>query len=232
MPSLVLASYILIHVSSNGHSTAHRSISSAASAVRGMNQWARYVPQIAALEEPLKLQSDFDLKKSSLSLRYRARSGEPLDRLLVEAFALVREAGRRRLNMRHFDVQLLGGAAVHHNSIVEMQTGEGKTLTATLPLYLAALEGKGAHLATVNDYLAKRDADRMRPLYEALGMKVGCIQSANAASRSRQAIRVRHHLRHGQRDGLRFPSRSAAQAADQRRPTRLVRRDARPGRQR
>jgi preprotein translocase subunit SecA len=143
----------------------------------GLAQWSRYVSQIAALEEPLTQQSDYDLKKASLSLRYRARSGEPLERLLVEAFALVREAGRRRLNMRHFDVQLLGGAAVHHNSIVEMQTGEGKTLTATLPLYLAALEGKGAHLATVNDYLAKRDADWMRPLYEILGMKVGCIQS-------------------------------------------------------
>ena len=140
-------------------------------------QWSRYIPQIAALEEPLTKQSDFDLKKTSLSLRYRARSGEPLEKLLVEAYALVREAGRRRLNMRHFDVQLLGGAAVHHNSIVEMQTGEGKTLTATLPLYLAALGGKGAHLATVNDYLAQRDADSMRPLYELLGMKVGCIQS-------------------------------------------------------
>ncbi|MEX0613637.1 MAG: preprotein translocase subunit SecA, partial [Pirellulales bacterium] len=139
-------------------------------------QWAAYIPRIATLEEPLMQQSDFDLKKTSLSLRYRARSGEPLERLLVEAFALVREAGRRKLNMRHFDVQLLGGAAVHYNSIVEMQTGEGKTLTATLPLYLAALEGKGAHLATVNDYLAKRDADWMRPIYELLGMKVGCIQ--------------------------------------------------------
>ena len=152
-----------------------------------ISQWARYVPQISALEEPLKSQPDFDLKKTSLSLRYRARSGEPLDRLLVEAFALVREAGRRKLNMRHFDVQLLGGTAVHHNSIVEMQTGEGKTLTATLPLYLAALEGKGAHLATVNDYLAKRDADWMRPLYEALGMKVGCIQSQmQQADRAKQ----------------------------------------------
>jgi preprotein translocase subunit SecA len=140
-------------------------------------RWAGYVPRIAALEEPLMKQSDFELKKTSLSLRYRARSGEPLERLLVEAFALVREAGRRRLNMRHFDVQLLGGAAVHNNSIVEMQTGEGKTLTATLPLYLAALEGKGAHLATVNDYLAQRDADWMRPIYELLGMKVGCIQA-------------------------------------------------------
>ena len=192
-----------------------------------MSQWSRYIPQIAALEEPLKAQIDFDLKKTSLSLRYRARSGEPLDRLLVEAFALVREAGRRRLNMRHFDVQLLGGAAVHHNSIVEMQTGEGKTLTATLPLYLAALEGKGAHLATVNDYLAKRDADWMRPLYEALGMKVGCIQSSDAAGRPREAIRLRHHLRHGQRNGLRLPSRSFAQAANQRRAARLVRRHAR-----
>src|SRR6188768_2699557 len=162
--------------STNGFSSR---ISSLLGGLRGshMSQWGRYVPQIAALEEPLKAQPDFDLKKTSLSLRYRARSGEPLDRLLVEAFALVREAGRRRLNMRHFDVQLLGGAAVHHNSIVEMQTGEGKPLTATLPLYLAALEGKGAHLATVNDYLAKRDADQMRPIYETLGMKVGCIQS-------------------------------------------------------
>jgi preprotein translocase subunit SecA len=140
-------------------------------------QWSAYVPRIAALEDSLMQQNDFDLKKMSLSLRYRARSGESLDDLLVEAFALVREAGRRRLNMRHFDVQLLGGAAVHHNSIAEMQTGEGKTLTATLPLYLAALEGKGAHLATVNDYLAKRDAEWMRPLYELLGLKVGCIQT-------------------------------------------------------
>ena len=147
-------------------------------AVRGrLAEWQGYVPQIAALEDGLMAQSDYDLKKLSLSLRYRARSGEPLEKLLVEAFALVREAGRRRLNMRHFDVQLLGGAAVHFNSIVEMQTGEGKTLTATLPMYLAALEGKGAHLATVNDYLAKRDADQMRPLYELLGMKIGCIQS-------------------------------------------------------
>jgi len=146
--------------------------------VRGrLSDWSTLVPRVAALEEGLIPQSDYDLKKMSLSLRYRARSGEPLERLLVEAFALVREAGRRKLNMRHFDVQLLGGAAVHFKSIVEMQTGEGKTLTATLPLYLAALEGKGAHLATVNDYLAKRDSDWMRPVYETLGMKVGCIQS-------------------------------------------------------
>jgi preprotein translocase subunit SecA len=170
----------------NGHSPRISKIFGGRAGSR-MSQWARYVPQIGALEEPLKQQNDFDLKKASLSLRYRARSGEPLERLLVEAFALVREAGRRKINMRHFDVQLLGGAAVHHNSIVEMQTGEGKTLTATLPLYLAALEGKGAHLATVNDYLAKRDADWMRPIYETLGMKVGCIQQQmQQADRAKQ----------------------------------------------
>src|SRR5690606_20233181 len=124
-------------------------------------RWAACLPQIAALEPDLQKLADHQLRKESLGLRYRARSGEPLDRLLVEAFALVREAGRRKLGMRHFDVQLLGGAAVHHRSIVEMQTGEGKTLTATLPMYLAAIEGKGAHLATVNDYLARRDAEWM-----------------------------------------------------------------------
>ena len=136
-------------------------------------QWAPLIPAIGDLEPGLQALSDYELRKQSLSLRYRARSGEPLNTLLIEAYALVREAGRRTVKMRHFDVQLLGGIAAHHNSIIEMQTGEGKTLTATMPLYLAALEGKGAHLATVNDYLAQRDADWMRPLYEALGMTLG-----------------------------------------------------------
>jgi preprotein translocase subunit SecA len=146
--------------------------------VRGrLAQWAPLIPAIGDLEPGLQALSDYELRKQSLSLRYRARSGEPLNTLLVEAYALVREAGRRTVEMRHFDVQLLGGIAAHHNSIIEMQTGEGKTLTATMPLYLAALEGKGAHLATVNDYLAQRDADWMRPLYEALGMTLGCIQN-------------------------------------------------------
>jgi len=131
---------------------------------------------VPAFEDDLKQLPEHDLRKASLGLRYRARSGETLDKLLVEAFALVREAGRRTLGMRHFDVQIVGGAAMHHRSIIEMQTGEGKTLTATLPLYLAALDGKGAHLATVNDYLARRDAEWMEPIYKALGMKVGIIQ--------------------------------------------------------
>jgi preprotein translocase subunit SecA len=150
-------------------------------------RWAAILPQITGQEPRLVGLGDPALRKESLGLRYRARSGEPLDRLLVDAFALVREAGRRRLGMRHFEVQLLGGAAIHHRSIVEMQTGEGKTLTATLPLYLAALEGKGAHLATVNDYLARRDAEWMGPIYDALGMTVGVIQGQMPQEARRKA---------------------------------------------
>jgi len=140
-------------------------------------RWSLLLPKIASLEPELKELTDYDLRKRSLSLRYRARSGEPLARLLTEAFALVREAGRRTISMRHFDVQILGGIAMFNRSIVEMQTGEGKTLTATLPMYLYALEGKGCCLATVNDYLAKRDAEWMTPIYKALGVSVGVIQT-------------------------------------------------------
>jgi preprotein translocase subunit SecA len=152
-----------------------------------LGRWAALVPQVGALEEKLKSLDDRELRKESLSLKYRAKSGESLARLLPEAYALVREAGRRTLNMRHFDVQILGGVALFHRSIAEMQTGEGKTLTATLPLYLMSLEGKGAHLATVNDYLAKRDADWMRPIYELLGVSVGVIQTPDTSDQRRQA---------------------------------------------
>ncbi len=130
---------------------------------------------------------DQELLKRSLGLRYRVRSQEPLDRILPEAFALVREAGRRKLGMRHFDVQMLGGIAMHHRSVAEMQTGEGKTLTATLPLYLQALAGKGALLATVNDYLAGRDAKQMRPIYETLGLSVGVIETKMQQPQRRKA---------------------------------------------
>jgi len=142
-----------------------------------LSRWQQLVPRIGALEPELMKLSDEQLRKRSLSLRYRAKSGEPLSHLLIEAYALVREAARRTLNMRHFDVQLLGGIAMFHHSIAEMQTGEGKTLTATLPMYLNALVGKACHLATVNDYLARRDADWMAPIYRALGMTVGVIET-------------------------------------------------------
>jgi preprotein translocase subunit SecA len=144
---------------------------------RRLAKYAQVLPQIEKFGEEIFSQSDAELRKRSLALRYRAKSRESLGRLLPEAYALVREAGKRTLNMRHFDVQLLGGTALHYRAIAEMQTGEGKTLTATLPLYLAALSGHGAHLATVNDYLAKRDAEWMRPIYELLGISVGVIQT-------------------------------------------------------
>ena len=149
--------------------------------------WSYELDRVNALEPKFQKLSDGELRKYSLSLRYRARSGEPLAKLLPEAYALVREAGSRTLGMRHFDVQILGGIAIFNRSIVEMQTGEGKTLTATAPMYLRALAGKGALLATVNDYLAARDAALMGPIYQALGMKVGVIQSQQPTDQRRAA---------------------------------------------
>jgi preprotein translocase subunit SecA len=150
-------------------------------------RWATLVPKINALEPELLKLNDQQLRKRSLSLQYRAKSGEPLSRLLVEGFALVREAGRRTIAMRHFDVQLLGGIAMFYKSIVEMQTGEGKTLAATLPLYLNALVGRGCHLATVNDYLARRDAEWMGPIYQALGLTVGVVETQMSQDARRKA---------------------------------------------
>ncbi len=150
-------------------------------------RWSTVLPKIASYEEEFQQLNAYDLRKRSLSLRYRVKSHEPVDHILPEAFALVREAGRRSVDMRHFDVQMLGGIAMHYRSIAEMQTVEGKTLTATLTLYLAALEGKGAHLATVNDYLARRDAEWMRPLYESLGITVGVVETKMTQPQRRKA---------------------------------------------
>ncbi|MFO0914950.1 MAG: preprotein translocase subunit SecA [Pirellulales bacterium] len=152
-----------------------------------LNSWAALVPEIDRWGEYFVGQSDTDLRRESLSLRYQAKSGEPLELLLPPAYALVREAGARTLGMRHFPVQLIGGIALFYGSIAEMETGEGKTLTATLPLYLRALAGKGAHLATVNDYLARRDADWMRPIYTLLGMSVGVIETPMTRPQRAQA---------------------------------------------
>src|SRR3954468_19120006 len=126
-------------------------------------QYAKRVDRINAWEPELELLEDDELREHADPLRERAREGESLDELLPETFALVREVGRRRLNMRHFDVQLIGGMVLHDGQIAEMRTGEGKTLTATLAVVLNALAGRGVHVVTVNDYLARRDADWMRP---------------------------------------------------------------------
>src|SRR5437588_2957990 len=128
---------------------------------------------ITALEPELKELDAAGLRARSDELRERARDGQDLDELLIEAFALCREASRRAVGLRHFDVQLVGGIVLHQGKIAEMKTGEGKTLVASLALYLNALAGKGVHLVTVNDYLARRDAGWMAPIYHALGMTVG-----------------------------------------------------------
>lgn len=142
-----------------------------------LNRWRGIVSRIDGLSRSLEKLESSELRKRSLALRFDALSGKPLDDLVSPAFALVREAGRRSTGLRHYPVQLLGGIAMHFGSIAVMQTGEGKTLTATLPMYLAALTGKGAHLATANDYLAARDAELMKPIYELLGLTVGVVQS-------------------------------------------------------
>jgi preprotein translocase subunit SecA len=134
------------------------------------------VARINGLESGLTPLSDQDLAGKTQEFKQRLAKGETLDDILPEAFAVCREMSRRRLNMRHFDVQLIGGMILHRGRISEMKTGEGKTLVATLPVYLNALEGKGVHLITVNDYLAKRDAQWMAQLYHALGLSVGIIQ--------------------------------------------------------
>src|SRR4029077_2886435 len=128
---------------------------------------------INAFEPELQELDDAGVLAKSEELKGRARDGTDLDELLIEAFALCREAGRRTIGLRHFDVQLVGGIVLHQGKIAEMKTGEGKTLVASLALYLNALAGKGVHLVTVNDYLARRDAGWMAPIYHALGMTVG-----------------------------------------------------------
>jgi len=142
---------------------------------RLLKQYRKSVAKINALEEQMKALSDADLQAKTAEFKQRLADGQTLDDILVEAFAVCREASRRVLGMRHFDVQLIGGMVLHNGKIAEMRTGEGKTLVATLAVYLNALSGKGVHVVTVNDYLASRDASIMEPLYNFLGLSVGVI---------------------------------------------------------
>ncbi len=141
---------------------------------RELKRYSRVVEQINALEPQMTAMSDAQLRAKTDEFRLRLEKGDTLDDLLPEAFAVVREAAKRTLNMRHFDVQLIGGMVLHEGRIAEMKTGEGKTLVATLPVYLNALTGKGVHVVTVNDYLAQRDSTMMGKVYEFLGLTVGC----------------------------------------------------------
>ena len=154
---------------------------------RELKRMGKVVRQINALEPRFEALSDAELRAFGSELRERAGNGAELDALLPETFAAVREAARRTKQMRHFDVQLVGGITLHEGRIAEMRTGEGKTLVATLTATLNALSGKGVHLVTVNDYLARRDANWMGPIYEALGLTVGVIQSGQKQEEKRQA---------------------------------------------
>src|SRR6056297_3615634 len=143
---------------------------------RQINRYRERVERINALEDRYAAFSDDELRAQTDSFRQRLREGETLDDILDESFAICREGGKRFLSMRHYDVQMIGGMVLHSGTIAEMVTGEGKTLVATLPAYLNAIEGKGVHVVTVNDYLARRDMEWMAPLYLGLGLTVGAIQ--------------------------------------------------------
>ncbi|MCL0101423.1 DEAD/DEAH box helicase, partial [Peptococcaceae bacterium] len=154
---------------------------------REIKRLERTVADINEIEPKISSLSDDELKAKTMEFKERHKNGETLDDILPEAFAVVREASKRVLGMRHFDVQLMGGIVLHQGRIAEMKTGEGKTLVATLPAYLNALTGKGVHIVTVNDYLAKRDSEWMGRIYEFLGMSVGLIVHGLEPSERREA---------------------------------------------
>ena len=154
---------------------------------REVTRLRKTADRVTALEPQMAALTDEQLTSKTAEFRERLAQGATVDELLVEAFAVVREAGKRVMGMRHFDVQLMGGQALHEGNVAEMRTGEGKTLVATLPVYLNALSGEGVHVVTVNDYLAKRDAEWMGPLYESLGMTVGIIQHDLDSAARREA---------------------------------------------
>ena len=150
-------------------------------------EYEQRVTRINAFEPELEHYTDAEVRAAADELRERARNGDSLDELLYECFALVREAGKRAMGMRHFDVQLIGGMVLHDGSIAEMKTGEGKTLTATLAVVLNSLGGRGVHVVTVNDYLARRDAMWMKPVYDLLGVSVGVLQNMQPYEEKRDA---------------------------------------------
>jgi len=154
-----------------------------------VSRFTSLVEQINRRESAFAECADTELTTRSRSLCYRVRTGEPYSALLCDAFALVREAARRTIGLRHFDVQLCGGLAMLDGGVAEMQTGEGKTVTAALPLFLRALHGRGAHLITANDYLSQRDAEWMRPVFERLGLSVGFLQAPSTPRERRAAYR-------------------------------------------
>ena len=176
--------------------------------------------QVNALEADFEKLTDEELRDETKGFRERLDNGETLDMLLPEAFAAVREASKRTLGKRHFDVQLMGGAALHQGNVAEMKTGEGKTLVATLPSYLNALSGKGVHVITVNDFLAEYQSELMGRVHRALGMETGCILAPDDARAASRRVRQGHHLRHEQRVRVRLPARQHGVGPRRARPAR------------
>jgi preprotein translocase subunit SecA len=181
-----------------------------------VEKYSHVVDQINAFEEEFAALSQDELRIKTSEFRARLAKGETLDDIMLEAFAVVREASKRTLGLRHYDVQLIGGIALHQGKIAEMRTGEGKTLVATLPIYLNALTGKGVHLITVNDYLARRDARWMAPIYNLLGLSVGVLQMASRTENGKKAflIDLERESPHEDQHQLRMVNRSEAYGAD------------------
>ena len=183
---------------------------------RALDQFSQVVEEINRLEPEVENLSDDALRAKTGEFRTRLAQGETLDDILPEAFAVVREASKRTIGLRHFDVQMIGGIVLHQGKIAEMRTGEGKTLVATLPLYLNALTGKGVHLVTVNDYLARRDARWMAPIYNLLGMSVGVLQMAARTENGKKAfiVDLERESPHEDQRQLRMVPRDEAYQAD------------------
>ena len=183
---------------------------------RTINKYTDIVNAINAYEGEYSQLSELELREKTELFKQRLSAGESLEDLLVEAFAAVREASKRTIGLRHYDVQLIGGICLHQGNIAEMRTGEGKTLVATLPIYLNALTGKGIHLITVNDYLARRDARWMAPIYSALGLSVGVLQIAARTENGKKAylIDLTRESPHEDQHQLRMVPRVEAYAAD------------------
>jgi preprotein translocase subunit SecA len=183
---------------------------------REIEKFNPIIESVNALEEDFERLNRDELRQKTAEFRARLEKGEDLDDLMPEAFAAVREASKRTLGLRHYDVQLIGGASLHQGKIAEMRTGEGKTLVATLPLYLNALTGKGVHLVTVNDYLARRDARWMAPIYSALGLKVGVLQMAARTENGKKAfiVDLEKESPHEDQNQMRMVDRSEAYKAD------------------
>ena len=167
---------------------------------RELNRLIEKVQLINDLEPELGKLSDEDLKNKTALFRARLQDGETLDDVMVEAFAVVREASKRTIGLRHYDVQMIGGMVLHDGKIAEMRTGEGKTLVATLPIYLNGLSGRGIHLVTVNDYLARRDARWMAPIMNFLGLSVGVLQMSSRTDGGQRAFLVDLEKTSGQED--------------------------------